>query len=188
MSTTSLATPVEPTTAQSAHSYLRTLEEREKVKEKIKSRPDHASLFSNPEKEKKGFFSKLGAGLKGKGKDDATPKNPKYTWFSKLSKKATGYMHQLLATAEDTTQGIAPMKWENFLKLMREMGFEYDPSTAGSSVRFDPPNKNDPPITFHKPHPDPTLKPKMLKKFAKRLKKKYGWTEEDFLNHVPGSK
>jgi hypothetical protein len=26
---------------------------------------------------------------------------------------------------------------------MREMGFEYDPSTAGSSVRFDPPNKNE---------------------------------------------
>ena len=23
------------------------------------------------------------------------------------------------------------------------MGFEYDPSTAGSSVRFDPPNKNE---------------------------------------------
>lgn len=26
---------------------------------------------------------------------------------------------------------------------MREMGFDYDPSTAGSSVRFDPPNKNE---------------------------------------------
>lgn len=26
---------------------------------------------------------------------------------------------------------------------MREMGFSYDPSTAGSSVRFDPPNKAD---------------------------------------------
>jgi hypothetical protein len=28
-------------------------------------------------------------------------------------------------------------------QLMREMGFEYDPSTAGSSVRFDPPDRND---------------------------------------------
>ena len=26
---------------------------------------------------------------------------------------------------------------------MRELGFDYDPSTAGSSVRFDPPNPND---------------------------------------------
>ena len=54
---------------------------------------------------------------------------------------------------------------------MREMGFRYDPSTAGSSVRFDPPDARDPvsrtislrsedsklifitslqPITFHK--------------------------------------
>ena len=33
---------------------------------------------------------------------------------------------------------------------MREMGFEIDPSTAGSSVRFDPPNKMDRSITFHK--------------------------------------
>lgn len=26
---------------------------------------------------------------------------------------------------------------------MRELGFEYDPSTAGSSVRFDPPSGTD---------------------------------------------
>ena len=32
---------------------------------------------------------------------------------------------------------------EIFLQIMREMGFDYDPSTAGSSVRFDPPNKNE---------------------------------------------
>ena len=33
---------------------------------------------------------------------------------------------------------------------MREMGFEMDPSTAGSSVRFDPPNPKDGSIMFHK--------------------------------------
>jgi hypothetical protein len=37
-----------------------------------------------------------------------------------------------------------------FFQVMREMGFEYDPSTAGSSVRFDPPDPRDGPITFHK--------------------------------------
>ena len=35
-------------------------------------------------------------------------------------------------------------------KIMREMGFKIDPSTAGSSVRFDPPNPKDSSITFHK--------------------------------------
>lgn len=38
---------------------------------------------------------------------------------------------------------------------MREMGFEIDPSTAGSSVRFDPPNPKDRSITFHKRKPGP---------------------------------
>jgi hypothetical protein len=90
-------------------------------------------------------------------------------------------MHQLLNTAESDTNGIAPMKWEQFLKIMREMGFEYDPTTAGSSVRFDPPDPRDKPITFHKPHPDTTLHPVRVKQFAKRLKKQYGWTEEDFM-------
>jgi len=33
---------------------------------------------------------------------------------------------------------------------MKEMGFQIDPSTAGSSVRFDPPNQKDSSITFHK--------------------------------------
>jgi hypothetical protein len=27
---------------------------------------------------------------------------------------------------------------------MKDMGFKHDPSTAGSSVRFDPPNPKDP--------------------------------------------
>ena len=40
-------------------------------------------------------------------------------------------------------------------KIMREMGFEIDPSTAGSSVRFDPPNPKDNSITFHKREPGP---------------------------------
>lgn len=31
---------------------------------------------------------------------------------------------------------------------MTEMGFTYDPSTAGSSVRFDPPSKGDPVSKF----------------------------------------
>lgn len=33
-------------------------------------------------------------------------------------------------------------------------------------------------------HPDPTLEPGMVKAFAKRLKKQYGWTEEDLLTKV----
>jgi hypothetical protein len=154
MSTTSLVPITEPETAQSAHSYLHSLSISDK--KKVKSRPDHASLFSQPDTEKKGFFS--GLSFK-KGNKESAMKEARQSWFSKLNKKTETLMHQLLSTSENDKPS-ASMKWESFLKvmgvffeysstvanllqIMREMGFEYDPSTAGSSVRFDPPNKND---------------------------------------------
>ncbi|KAF8904426.1 hypothetical protein CPB84DRAFT_1727744 [Gymnopilus junonius] len=161
--------------AQSGHSYLKSMNIGSE--KKVKTRPDHASLFSNSEPKKQGFFSKM-TGIGGKDKESEM-KEAKRTWFSRLSRKTSDLMHQLIKSSDN--QPRAPMKWENFLKIMREMGFTYDPSTAGSSVRFDPPNKNDKPITFHKPHPDPTLQPEILHKFAKRLKRYYGWDEEDLL-------
>lgn len=147
MSTTSLPL-TEQTTAHSGHSFLQEITQ----KEKIKSRPDHASMFN------RGFLSKgkEKAKEKDEGKDTA---NNKHTWFSKLGKKTTGYMHQLLRAGDDERRGA--MKWESFLKVlrfhfgidsedvhacpqvMRDMGFSYDPSTAGSSVRFDPPHDGD---------------------------------------------
>lgn len=174
-STTSL--PVEPTAAKSGHAYL---QELGMPKEKVKSRPDHASLFSD----KKGFLSKLSGG--DKAKEKAQPKESSSnvntsTWYSRLRKKTAGYMQQLLHPGEEKQGGL---KWDSFLKVMREMGFSYDPSTAGSSVRFDPPNKRDKSITFHKPHPDPTLHQYKLREFGKRLKEYYGWSEEDFLKRT----
>uniref|UniRef100_A0A8H8CPI7 Uncharacterized protein n=1 Tax=Psilocybe cubensis TaxID=181762 RepID=A0A8H8CPI7_PSICU len=178
MSSTSTL-PIGETTAQSAHSYLQSLNIG--TEKKLKKRPDHASIFSTSSDIKKpSVFSKLSGKDKEKNKEDEMSA-AKRSWFSKLSKKTSVLMHQMLKTDEDKTGGRSPMKWEQFLKLMREMGFEYDPSTAGSSVRFDPPNKADRPITFHKPHPDPTLQPIMLKEFAKKLKRYYGWNEDDLL-------
>ncbi|KAG6866749.1 hypothetical protein C0991_011408 [Blastosporella zonata] len=178
-SITSLLLPSE-TVAQSARSYIQT-ENLDAQKSKVKSRPSHATVFSGAKKP--GIFSKFFSRVRGEPEEKPQP-GANHSWFSKLSKKSKGLMHQLLNTAEDEMKGIVPMKWENFLRLMREMGFEYDPSTAGSSVRFDPPDKRDMPITFHKPHPDSTLQPIMLKTYAKRLKKHYGWTEEDFIRQT----
>ncbi|KAL1744793.1 hypothetical protein HDZ31DRAFT_63775 [Schizophyllum fasciatum] len=175
--------PVGETRAQSARAYLHENKILEADKNKTKSRPDHASLFSETskkeEKSKKGgLFSKL----TGRDKDDVDQKDAKRSFFTRLSKRTKGYMHQLLRTSEDEKRGLAPMKWENFVKLMTEMGFEYDPSTAGSSVRFIPKDQRDKPITFHKPHPDPTIHPVMLREFAKKLQRQYGWTQDDILS------
>ncbi|KAF5326153.1 hypothetical protein D9611_000308 [Ephemerocybe angulata] len=83
----------------------------------------------------------------------------------------------------------SPMKWETFLKLMTQMGFTYE-ITGGSSVRFDPPDNQSSSITIHKPHPDTTVTPVHLIKIAKRMRRYYGWKEEDFItgaNAMPSS-
>jgi hypothetical protein len=118
MSTASLPFPLEQTSAQSAHSYVKDLEG---PKTKVKSRSDHASIFSaNSEKEqerekKSGFFSKFSR--KDKPVDAHEKKGDKRSWFSNLSKKTGKLAHQLLNTEESKTQGLASMKWEQFAKV-----------------------------------------------------------------------
>jgi hypothetical protein len=129
---------------------------------KVKSRPNGPAL--EPIMEKKGFwskFSKKDENHEKKGEDDDAV--PRGNWAIRMKEQTKLYMRQMIGTKD----GLQPMKWDSFLKvgphntyvcihithqiqIMREMGFEMDPSTAGSSVRFDPPNPKDSSITFHK--------------------------------------
>jgi hypothetical protein len=117
LSTTTLPFPLEQTSAQSAHSYVKDIDG---PKAKVKSRSDHASIFSatsGTEKEKKsGFFSKFSR--KDKPADDQQEKKgDMHSWFLKLSKRTNKLMHQLLNTSENDTQGLASMKWDHFVKV-----------------------------------------------------------------------
>lgn len=135
--------PIEPSTttaatarATSGHAYLQQIGAQ---KEKIKSRPDHASLFS----EKRGFFSKLGGKVsekdreeemekakdrektKSKGKATGEGMSKTSTWFSNLGKKTAGYMQQLLGSRDEKQGGL---RWEHFLKVqcgMSQCQFEW---------------------------------------------------------------
>jgi hypothetical protein len=100
------------TTAQSAHAYLQE-QQLNKSEKKIKSRPDHASLFSHTE-ERRGLLSKLSSVVKGRDKEKEM-QEARQSWFSKLGKKTTGLMHQLLKPGDKDTLG--DMKWEHFLKV-----------------------------------------------------------------------
>lgn len=110
-----LPLPVEPTVAQSARSYIKA-EHLDIHKSKVKSRSDQASIFSNGGKEdKKGIFAKFHLNnVKDTGEEQ---RRAKQSWFSKLSKRATGCMHQLLRTSQDEKQGLAPMKWDHFVAV-----------------------------------------------------------------------
>ncbi|KAI0665909.1 hypothetical protein C8Q78DRAFT_985573 [Trametes maxima] len=187
-STTSLPLSQEQT-GQSAHKYLRQ-EGLAAGKQKVKTRPTAGGL--DPVLEKK---SKLYSAFRKKSKPEQEADDESDSdsdgggkksggMFSGIRRKTVELMHQVLRTPMDKRQGIADMRWEKFVRMMTDLGFTYVPSTAGSRVRFDPPNPKDRSITFHKPHPDPTIHPKKLRDFSKKLREYYGWDPDDFLKQV----
>jgi hypothetical protein len=111
-STTSL--PISQTAPQSGRSYLKSL--NIKFDKKTKSRPDHASIFSAPETDKKDFLSNVSV-QKDKEEVKTTEvklKEAKKSWFSKLGKKTADLMRQLLGTSKEKSGN---MKWDDFVKV-----------------------------------------------------------------------
>jgi len=150
MSTVSL----EQTRAQSAHSYLQS-ENLAEQKVKVKTRAEPSSLPPVEEQGSKGgFFSRFSR------KKEAAPQAPEETttkekrnlgaWFKKMNRKSAGFLAQILGADKSTKKGGPPMKWDHFARVMIDMGFEVDASTAGSSVRFQPPDPTLRSISFHK--------------------------------------
>ncbi|KAG8939435.1 hypothetical protein FRC04_006582 [Tulasnella sp. 424] len=171
--------------AQSARSYLASsssLKKKKKTKTRTAGPPTTIEVTREPPTKEK-FTSKITELFKGKEKE---PKSEKEKEKSKLEleiepfavpEKVSSAMRTLFGAEKDRMKS---MKWEVFIKAMQGMGFTYDQSTAGSSVKFDPPDRRDSSITFHKPHPDPTLQGVTLLAFMRRLHKQYGWTAEHF--------
>jgi hypothetical protein len=111
MSTTSLNLAHQ--TAQSAHSYLQS-ESLAEAKNKVKSRPGHGNLTTVSEK--RGWFSKFSK-KEEENRVEEEEKKSMGKWFSQMTKKAKSGMHQLLGTTDDDKKGMAPMKWEQFLRV-----------------------------------------------------------------------
>ena len=108
--------PVEPTIAQSARSYIKA-EQLDVQKSKTKTRSDQASIFSvETTDKKKSIFARFRLGGT-KETSEEEQKKAKRSWFGKLSRRATNYMHQLLRTSQDEKQGLAPMKWDHFVAV-----------------------------------------------------------------------
>ncbi|KAF8191563.1 hypothetical protein K438DRAFT_1935373 [Mycena galopus ATCC 62051] len=105
----------------------------------------------------------------------------------------TAVFHRILqapdlpdAKEADDGPKMGQIRWTDFERAMKRIGFGIA-QTAGSSVRFDPPAKSARPITFHRPHPDSTLTPIMLKWIGARLKRCYGWTSATFVRGAGNS-
>ncbi|KAL5528321.1 hypothetical protein ACEPAF_7457 [Sanghuangporus sanghuang] len=186
-STTTLPLPQEQK-APSVRSYLK---EIPGTKTKVKTRrepPTEANAETTPVKKdrKGGLFGRFKGRDSDESKGDKKKKKKEsdLSIFARLRKKTAGHLRKLLGVSAEDRKGS--LKWEQFLQVMRELGFDYDPSTAGSSVRFDPPNPDVRSITFHKPHPDPTLHQNILKEYRAKLESHYGWSPEIFKKVMDG--
>lgn len=110
-----ISLPVGKTSAQSGRSYLQSLNHN--FEKKIKSRPDHASIFSNSEK---GFVSNpTGQKFKDEEEPKTRMKEAKKSWFSKVKKKTNDLMHQLLGKKEKTGE----MRWDDFVMVRKTFLF-----------------------------------------------------------------
>lgn len=120
-STASLPIFNEPQTAQSARTYLQSeglTATKVKVKTKIRSErpPEKQSIFARWAKKRDD--PEPGAEAEENPKEKVPePKGDRHSFFTTLGKKTKTYMHQLLQTSEDEKQGLAPLKWDNFLKV-----------------------------------------------------------------------
>ncbi|KAL5523887.1 hypothetical protein ACEPAG_8060 [Sanghuangporus baumii] len=186
-STTTLPLPHEQK-APSARSYLK---EIPSTKTKVKTRREPAAEANvettlKKKDRKGGLFGRFKGRNGDESKEDQKKKKKEsgVGVFARLRKKTAGHLRKLLGVSAQDKKGS--LKWEQFLQVMRELGFDYDPSTAGSSVRFDPPNPDVRSITFHKPHPDPTLHQNILKEYRAKFESHYGWSPEVFKKAMDG--
>jgi hypothetical protein len=113
-STASLPLPTEQT-AQSAHAYLKQTG-LDSEKTKVKTRADHATLFSIDEKadSKRGIFSRF---KKEKNQSPEVDDAGKQSFFSNLKRKSKDYMKQILSSPEDKRYGSTEMRWSHFVKV-----------------------------------------------------------------------
>lgn len=116
MSTTSL----EPTRAQSAHSYLQS-ENLAEQKVKVKTRAELSSLPPVQEQDtKRGFFSrftrKRGATLDAP-EEETNEKRNLGTWFKNINRKSGVFLAQILGADKSAKKGGPPMKWDHFVKV-----------------------------------------------------------------------
>ncbi|KAF7323321.1 hypothetical protein HMN09_00112900 [Mycena chlorophos] len=80
----------------------------------------------------------------------------------KLGKKVVKVFHRILTQHEstmqsDTTKSSQVLRWPDFEKAMKRIGFTTTHTRLGTSVRFDAPAKGERPIAFNRPSPDPVL-------------------------------
>lgn len=108
--------------------------------------------------------------------DDSTPGNV-VARTRALPQDSYNLVLQMLGAAS-RQQAQAKQRWPKFVAAMEDAGFA-PTEGAGSAVNFHATDGSGS-ITFHKPHPDSTVFPVMLRTFGRRMATWFGWKPSDF--------
>jgi len=72
------------------------------------------------------------------------------------------------------------VRWQDFVHAMSKLGFSIE-CRAGSACYFEPTWNPEEPVSIHRPHPSDEIRLDMIRWYASRLRRKYGWTSETFM-------
>jgi hypothetical protein len=100
-------------------------------------------------------------------------------------KKTRTILRQMFLDDPDNEVKYEDVPWDRFVLAMDQIGF-VKRHKGGSAVLFEPNSKckwypSGGKAVFHRPHPDPTLTPLILKFMGKRMHKRFGWSAETFV-------
>ncbi|KAK4112485.1 hypothetical protein N656DRAFT_91729 [Canariomyces notabilis] len=91
-------------------------------------------------------------------------------------------IQQMLGAAQTRAEAQAKHRWPKFVTAMEDAGFTaYE--GPGSAITFRAPDGKGC-ISFHRPHPDATLFPVLLRAFGRRMANWFGWKAEDFVEEA----
>ncbi|KAJ4391285.1 hypothetical protein N0V93_004902 [Gnomoniopsis smithogilvyi] len=82
-------------------------------------------------------------------------------------------------TSETAETGLKSWKWQYFVEVMLDTGFDVSQGT-GSAVSFEHPSGMGR-IVFHQPHPQPIIDPVMLRFMGRRMNRWFGWQRKTFV-------
>lgn len=80
-------------------------------------------------------------------------------------------------TPSASTKKTASVEWDDLVAAFRDAGCCMV-QRAGSAVAFTREESGWGSVSVHRPHPDPSINPIMLREVGKRIKKYFGWSQD----------
>jgi len=96
-----------------------------------------------------------------------------------VSQETLELFHRMFNSSESGKR-TSDCRWEDFVSALRDTGCAAR-QNGGSAVAFTHFSVPDNLVAIHRPHPNPTINPIMLRTIGKKLERRFGWNESVFV-------